>query len=354
MRTLPRWCWHDSRHLLASLIVALGVLATCLSSADEALRVVVLRGEEGSTTTSRRLEAELRSLGLVVISRAFSGPRDTHALLEQAARREGAIAAVRVIAQGTKAELWIADRVTNKTVLREISIESQDRNRADDSIAVGVAELLRASLMEVNAPSQRRGAYASTAALRELGYAPSERSSADDDVRFWLNLGVGAELGVRGVGPSMLGQARAGWTSERGFGLELFGGVTLIPALIERPTGRARLSSQWFGAAATFDWSHRNSNWSARTGMGVLGVHVRARGENAARPLTSVTETATSAGPYVYAGPAFGSNSFRLRLNAGALVLLTPPTVRFAEETVARWGAPSLFLDLGVEGVISR
>jgi hypothetical protein len=324
--------------------------------------VVVIREEE--STTSRRLEAELRSLGLRVISRVSAGPPETRALLERAARRERAIAAVQVIAQGTKAQLWIADRVTNKTVLREIAIETEDRNRADDSIAVGVAELLRASLMEVNAPGQAGGAYASTPELRELGYARSVRDPADGDARLWLSVGTGAELGVRGVGPSelgvrgvgpsMLGHARAGWAPERGFGVELLGGMTLIPALIERSTGRARLSSEWLGAAATYSWRSRNSNFSARAGLGALGVQVRARGENAAAPLRAVTETATSAGPYVHGGPAFGSDSFRIRLNAGALMLLTPPTVRFAEQTVARWGAPSLFVDLGFEGVLSR
>lgn len=353
MRASPRWCWHNKRHLLASGLLALSALSTSRSGAEEALRVVVIRDEKESTT-SRRLEAELRSLGLVVISRAFSGPRNTHTQLEQAARGEGAIAAVQVIAQGTKVELWIADRVTNKTVLREIAIESQNRNRTDDSIAVGVAELLRASLMEVNAPTQARGAYASTPELRELGYAQSAANQGDQHARFWLNLGAGAELGIRGIGPSMLAQARAGWTPERGFGLELLGGLTLIPALIERSTGRARLSSEWLGGAATFSWSSRNSNWSTRAGVGILGVHVRARGENAVAPLTAVTETATSAGPYVHGGPAFGSDSFRIRLNAGALVLLTPPTIHFAQETVGLWGAPSLFVDLGVEGVFSR
>jgi hypothetical protein len=352
MRTSPRWCWHNRRQLLASWLLALGTFSSSVSGAEEALRVVVIRGEKESTT-SRRLEAELRSLGLVVISRAFPGRGDAHALLEQAARREGAIAAVQVIAQGTRAELWIADRVTNKTVLREITIENQDRNRADDSIAVGVAELLRASLMEVNAPSPPRGAYASTPELRELGYARSARPSGDNDARFWLNLGAGAELGIRGIGPSLLGQARAGWTPERGFGVELLGGVTLIPALIERSTGRARVSSEWLGAAATLSFRSRNG-LSVRAGMGVLGVRVRARGENAEEPFTAVTETATSAGPYVYGGPAFGSDSFRVRLNLGAVVLLTPPAIRFAEEAVARWGAPSLFVDLGVEGAIFR
>jgi hypothetical protein len=352
MRTSRRWCWHNSRHLLASALLAVGTLSPSVSSAEEALRVVVIRDEEESTT-SRRLEAELRSLGLRVISRVSSSPQGTRALLERAARREGAIAAVQVIAQGTRAQLWIADRVTNKTVLREIAIEPQDRNRADDSIAVGVAELLRASLMEVNAPSRAHGAYASTPELRELGYARSDRDPADGDARLWLSLGTGAELGVRGVGPSMLGHARAGWAPERGFGVELLGGMTLIPALIERSTGRARLSSEWFGAAATFSWRGRNSNFSTRAGMGVLGVRVRARGESAQAPLRAVTETVTSAGPYVHGGPAFGSDSFRIRLNAGALMLLTPPTVRFSEETVARWGAPSLFVDLGFEGVIS-
>jgi hypothetical protein len=81
-----------------------------------------------------------------------------------------------------------------------------------------------------------------------------------------------------------------------------------------------------------------------------MGAH----GENAATPLIAVTETALSAGPYVHAGPAFGSHWFRVWLDAGALVLLTPSTVRFAGEAVALWGAPSLFVNLGFEGAILR
>jgi hypothetical protein len=43
--------------------------------------------------------------------------------------------------------------------------------------------------------------------------------------------------------------------------------------------------------------------------------------------------------------------SFRVRLDAGALLLLNSPAVRFADEPIAVWGAPALFVTLGVEAI---
>jgi len=314
------------------------------------LRIVLVTSEPESTT-SKRLEAELRSLGLTVITTSLTEDVAPGARLEQIARGQNAIGAVRVIAHGTGAELWIADRVTNKTVLREIVTVGHSPDGADDSIAVGVAELLRASLMEVNAPVRNRGEYPPTPKIRDLAYTQAGTGPLGNSSRFWLALGSGLELGLRGVGLSLAGHAAAGWQAPIGIGIEVIAGTTIVPAVVERAEGRATLSSQWLGVTGIFGWEPRGSNVSARAGLGMMGVRIQASGERAVAPLTSATDATWSLGPYLHAGPALGFGSFRVRLDAGALVLLNSPTVRFADEAVAVWGEPALFLTLGVEAI---
>jgi hypothetical protein len=142
-----------------------------------------------------------------------------------------------------------------------------------------------------------------------------------------------------------------GWQSPSGLGVEALGGATLVPAVLERPEGQATLSSQWFGTAGTIAWEPRGGSVSARAGLGVLGVRIQASGENATSPLTAVTDATWAVGPYLHAGPAIGVGSFRVRLDAAALLLLNSPSVRFADESIAVWGAPALFVTLGVEAV---
>src|SRR5262245_7191609 len=103
--------WRGVGLLLSFVGALLG--ARSASADEEAPRIVFVR-DDGESTTSRRLEAELRSLGLTVIARSTSGGANAHVHLEQAARSERAIAAVQVIAHGTRAELWLVDRVTGK------------------------------------------------------------------------------------------------------------------------------------------------------------------------------------------------------------------------------------------------
>ncbi|MET0593558.1 MAG: hypothetical protein ABW133_12720 [Polyangiaceae bacterium] len=307
----------------------------------------MLIAPERDSTTSKRLEAELRSLGLTVITTPMTATDASRAQLEQIARNQNAFAAVRVIARGVGAELWIADRVTNKTVLREIATGGESTDSSDDSIAVGVAELLRASLMEVNAQSRPRGEVPPTPKIRELArvpHAPVAKMST-----FWIAIGPGAELGLRGVGASLAGQASAGWQSPAGWGAEIVGGATLADAAMERAEGKASISSQWVALAGTLGWEAREANVSARAGLGVMAARIRAQGETAAAPLTAVTDSAWSAGPYLHGGPAVGFSSLRVRLDVGALVLLNAPKIRFADDPVAVWGEPALFLSLGVE-----
>jgi hypothetical protein len=330
---------------------AIAWAAACTATAGDAAARdgdrIVLATTDATSTTSRRLQAELASMGLEVVVTVLPSAVESRAAIERAARSANAMAAIYVVAQGTRAELWIVDRVTNKTVIREIVASDSSRGNADDAIAVGVAELLRASLLEVETKKPAQGEYPATARVHEIA-RPSEGLERARGSRFWLDVGSGAELGLRGTGPSALARVAIGWQGPSGFGLEALASTTLVPAKVERAQGSATVSSHWVGSAATFQWQPAGSVVSGRVGLGALAVRLEARGE-AIAPLVSSAPASWTFGPYLHGGPAIGSSSFRVRLDLGVLFAVRTPRIRFADETVATWGQPALFATLGLE-----
>jgi hypothetical protein len=130
-----------TRAVRAALVLCFLWCADAMA-ADEPILLVV---DPGSASAARRVEAELTSGGFTVVTRMSSEAADRKALLE-AARSIDAIATVRVHATGEGAELWIVDRVTGKTVVRDIG---RDQAIDDATLATKTTELLRASLLEV-------------------------------------------------------------------------------------------------------------------------------------------------------------------------------------------------------------
>jgi hypothetical protein len=213
-----------------------------------------------------------------------------------------------------------------------------------------VAELLRASLMEVNAPSPVAASYPVSPKIRELAYPSAPPVSRTSEV--WVTAGVGALMGARSVGAAAIGQAALGWQSDIGLGIEVLGGTTLVAGIVERPEGRATVSTQWVGSAATLNWQTRVPALGVRVGLGVIAARVEADGE-AVAPYTSAISAVWRGGPCLHAGPALALGQVRLRLDLGALLLIPAPRIRFVGEPIGTWGQPTVFLVLGLEGLIA-
>ncbi|MES1175307.1 MAG: hypothetical protein ABUL62_13385 [Myxococcales bacterium] len=85
-------------------------------------------------------------------------------------------------ADGTNAELWVVDKLTDKTVVRRLATSEQSDNALPEVLAVRVVELLRASLLELVVERKRRAApptadgaqRASEWAARPLAGPPSK------------------------------------------------------------------------------------------------------------------------------------------------------------------------------------
>jgi hypothetical protein len=357
MRTSPTWFFGSSATLrnealrlrrAVVLAVALGGLAgEPAVAAEQEPRVIVISSDPDSTR-SRRLAAELRSLGLSVVSIPPVTDAAPDVALPELARRERAMAAVQIVTLALKEQVWIADRVTNKTVMRELPRSPLRPDQTDDSIAVGVAELLRASLMEVNSESQARGDYAPTPRVRELAYPSAIRAGATSSV--WVAAFAGVQPGLRGTGSAWIAQGGAAWRTSTGLGLEAFVAATLSSSSVAGPAGAAQLSSQWVGVGPRLEWPAQSGRLCGEVGIAIVGSRVVARGEGVLPPFIAAREIGYSPGLYLHGGPAFGVDRFQLRLNVGVLFLSSPAIIYLANQRAAVWGAPAAHLTLGIAG----
>lgn len=335
------------RWVLGIAVATLQVLCATTSAAEETLRIVVVSSDPDSTR-DRRLVAELRSLGLTVVSVPAGGGASPEMALPALARVERAIAAVQVVTLASKEQVWIADRVTNKTVVRELARNAQRPDQTDDSIAVGVAELLRASLMEINSESRARGEYTATEHVRELAYPVPARVPPAAGQSVWAGAVGGVQPGLRGASSAWLVRGSVVWRTGTGLGLEALVAATISPTSVEGAAGTAQLFSQWIGVGAALEWPARSSPWRGQLGIAIVAHRLVARGEQALPPWIAATETAYSPGVYVHGGPAFSHGQYRFGLDLGLLMLTSPATIHLAEQRAAVWGAPAIHVTLGV------
>jgi hypothetical protein len=330
---------------LGIALAMLQVLRASPAAAEEALRIVVVSSDPDSTR-ARRLTAELRSLGLTVVSMPAGGDVSPELALPRIARTEHAIAAVQLVTVGSKEQVWIADRVTNKIVVRELARNTQRPDQTDDSIAVGVAELLRASLMEVNSESRARGEHAATQQVRQLAYPVPMPTTPGSSV--WAAAHGGVQPGLRGAGSAWLVRGSLAWRTDDGVSLEALLAATVSPGSIEDTAGTAQVSNQWVGIGAGLEWPPRPAPWRAQMGIAIVGNRLVARGEQALLPWIAATETNYSPAVYVHGGPTFNHGSYQFGLDLGVLVLSAPATIHLAEQQAAVWGAPAVHVLLGV------
>ena len=147
-----------SAQLAAAAVLAAALLGRCDARADEGRTVItVVRPPVTSALMIEaiaRLSAELRAAGFTVRTIDASG-RDGRAEVERVA---GSFATIAIVTTelGAVADVWVADRLTGKTTVRRVDVIDPALPTAASDLAVRSVELLRASLLELHEPSQRR------------------------------------------------------------------------------------------------------------------------------------------------------------------------------------------------------
>lgn len=304
----------------------------------------------------RRLRAEFEASGFEVVlaDTAKAGPPRA---LEEAAARAGAAAAVRVTpSEGGGLEVWVADRITGKLLLREVVGGGGERPEPG-MVALRAVELLRASLLELASRTPPRGPLPPPAKLRAdvrravaLDVAESsEGASPSPPERFAVGVGAAAGLGPGGVPPSADVAFSARWMALPRLGVRLVLLAPLAAPAVEGAEGSARVGVLVAGAGGHLELGSEGSALGASVGAGVGAVWARMDGE-ARAPFVSSSDDVLSALPYVELG-ARAELAARVGLRAGLLagVAAPRPVVRFAGREVASVGRPLLVPSLMLE-----
>ena len=258
---------------------------TSAASSQRVRRLVVIvhaRGAEGVVERAQvRLAAELRTAGFDVEERTVDGEEQARAADEPSESGPVATVVLRRPGERIEADVSVVDRSTHKILVRQI--ESRPGEASDRSLALGVVELVRASVgdplsasreTEPPAPSPASAAPASppppapppqpTTTPAEAAEAPlhppeslsGTRASAEggvvkrgdgtsDEPRVGLRLGIAGVYTGPDIGPALAPELRVLWHASSIVGIGVFGAATVSGgAIATRPEGAAKVSTQ--------------------------------------------------------------------------------------------------------------
>ncbi|HEY3235581.1 MAG TPA: hypothetical protein VGJ84_12760 [Polyangiaceae bacterium] len=312
--------------------VLLAFVAAIPASAGERPRIALVRDPQAEEPATPRLRAELQTLGLEVVEVALSAGQSPATSLDDAARSVGAFAAVRVATSAGGIEVWIADRVTGKTLLRELVISPTQV--VDEVVALQAVELLRASLMELEMPQAPRGEVHAPPAVKQLAVSASRRS------RFSIQLGLGAILSPGGVPPVFALHPELRFSPVRWLCIAGFAVVPVAAATVEETEGSADIRPYLFGAGADIPLSAEASIFQPQLGVGAFVTYLYIKGA-ASAPLAERADPLVLGGPYLRA-TLLVQLSRRVRVGGDGLggIAIPRADLLFNQRRVASWGQP--------------
>jgi hypothetical protein len=194
---------------LGAMLASLAATAAAPASADPPSRVLVVRERKADAVVARaqtRLVAELRAAGFAVDDRVVDDAADARRLVEEP-EDGGAFATVLLqrASAGATTDVWVADHVTHKTVMRRMKATGRG-DAADRSLALRVVELMRASLVEAlvlppSEPATDPAGDAADGAPAPATPPPASQSPAPPpDVERWTREAVREPVAARAPG----------------------------------------------------------------------------------------------------------------------------------------------------------
>jgi hypothetical protein len=335
-------------------------------------RVVLVRDRGADRVVERagvRLAAELRAAGFVVEERVVDGDDDARRLVEEP-DGDGPFATVLLRRAGARAatDVWVADHVTHKTVVRRLGARGAG-DAGDRSLALRVVELMRASLVEgVVMPPTEDEPPAPASNAGSAPPPPRPLTGTPPDVAAWTREAlhdsgparpahVGLSLGVSGafagpdVGMAVAPVLRVAWLAAPAWSVGVVAAGPAFGGKVTASQGNASVRQELALAEVALEPPSRGL-FSALIDLGAGAYHLEASG-NAAPPFTSAQDGA-------WAALVSGGAGARLRFSGSASLVLDVrevfafprPVVAFAAEHVATsmhpgtLGSLSLAVDL--------
>lgn len=343
------------RHSLRRLVLLAGLLLLStfprLAAAEQndpaASGTILLVVDDRARALATRVAAELESLGFAVIAQ-------TRELLAEElaaeARKATAFAAIGIgpSSQGN-VEITVLDRVTGKIVRREVLGRSLSDPTTRELVALRASELLRASLMEIEAPHPARGELPPPPRVVQVAAAPETIRRRERRLRLGTESGL---LVTPGLSASPLLQASLGLQLHARIELRLTLGSQLTPAARHFDAGRIETTARWLNAGPELFLLPRSDG--NRVALGIDAelalLWLSASGFAADPSHSGQSET-------VWSGGLSAGIHSRIRvvkelwwsLRPALGFALTEISLRADERTIRVWGRPWLQCSTGLE-----
>ena len=336
-------------------ILVLVILTISLSSrklrAESAL-VVLVRPSAQSVVVSEaitRIRGELVADGFEVLIVDAPAGADPASVLARADQQTGAAVTLGLFLQADAkaAELWVIDRLTNKTVVRSVEMTKSPAASVPEVLARRSVELLRASLLEILVDAQKRTATSPTPrgqASRWVAQALEPRQSS-----FGIEAGAQVLAGFGGVGGAVmpvgrirvvLGQRFVARLTVSGLGTRPRVNASEGTATVSQELGLLEL----IGEIAPRSWLRPSLS------LGAGAYHIGVDG-NAASPYAGL-----EGGRFTFAADAGAgltlplTSAFALSLEGHAIFVTPYPVIRFLEVDIATVKSPLLYGALTLVG----
>jgi hypothetical protein len=303
-------------------------------AAAEAPRVLLVI-EAPDDPFANRVRAELSSMGLEVLTREPWRTGNAAATLEAAARAEGAVAAVRTVPSRKGVEIWMADRVMGRPLLRQLVIDESPGGPNQSLIALQTAELLRTSLLAHPPPPPP------PAAPPVVIVEPASPPAAQPITEHAISAGVGGLWSPGGAG----GATQLWLTLQQTLGRRSRWGELALDfsgpargASLSGPEGSATVQTYLVALALLARMELPASRMVLDAGIGAGVVRVSFDGRTTA-PLVARSDATTTAAGYARAQASFEVARW-LRLGARAVggFAARGTNIHFAGNDAGGWG----------------
>jgi hypothetical protein len=340
---------YDHRIVVLMLVVLVTTLA--LPAQAEPAKVALVHDAAPNVLQQRtitRLRAELAAAGFEVTDITRPGD-DAREAAEAEPPVNGVFATIVVVPRAPDAaDIWVADRITQKTVVRRVQVGSGTGNDVAAILAVRAVELLQACLLE--------------AVDRPIDESTPRSQPLSPDVSDWMDrrtytakppFSLGAGLGVMhsfgNLGPAVLPVLAFSYRPTSGLSLAVRAGATAFASQLEAHAGTVAAQQQFAAIDLGYEFvpSIGRVRPIALIGAGVYHLDVTG---TASSPYQGRTERLLAGlveiglGAQVQLGP-------RVSLVAAvrALFVLPKPVIRAAGEEVGSVSRPSLLGEAAVE-----
>jgi hypothetical protein len=313
-------------------------LAQAVSEAPA--RRVLLLTEEPNDPFLDRIRAEVAGLGLAVLVRSSAGP------LEDEARAEHAVAAIRVLPSRKGVEVWTADETSGRSLLRQLIVDERPSGPDQGLIALQTAELLRTSLFPKQANPAEPATLPATQPVAAVHAAATPVPSRMTETG--LQAGFGTLYSPGGAGPAMQGwlSIHQFWSPRLGLALNL--SFPIIGSNVSAVEGSSRIGT-YLGGIEFLVRAHPQHSYYANAGIAASVAWIVGRGQEARVPLKDASSSALVGAAYLRAGGGWSGSFYKLGILGLAGGTIERVAIRFAGNDAADWGWPFLAAFLTAE-----